>query len=51
MFFKPDNFRDNPYGYLTNQISHVAVSFVYSLLVTRVGNTFGVIFSGVLVIW
>ena len=26
MFFKPDKFRDNPYGYLTNEISHVAVS-------------------------
>lgn len=28
----PDNFKDDPYAWLTNQISHTAVSFTFAYL-------------------
>lgn len=31
-FFAPNNFRDNPYGWLTNQIGHTSASFVLCYL-------------------
>ncbi len=50
---EPNDFKDNPYGWLTNQVGHLSLSFVLTLYLSLlIGDIYSSISIGVLwVIW
>ncbi|MFY7672129.1 hypothetical protein ACOSP6_13680 [Tenacibaculum sp. MEBiC06402] len=50
---EPNDFKDNPYGWLTNQVGHLSLSFVLTLYLSLlIGDLYAPITIGVLwLIW
>lgn len=53
LFSEPNDFKDNPYGWLTNQVGHLSLSFVLTLYLSLlIGDLYAPISIGALwLIW
>lgn len=53
LFSEPNDFKDNPYGWLTNQVGHLSLSFVLTLYLSLlIGDLYAPISIGALwIIW